>query len=251
MTGFYVACPSFLSDPVMAIGDWRHNSVLIADIARMGRYLRWDMEVWDASYGQGAFWNHCMPRLLVGTDADPEKGAPDGVVDARFPPPEFLGRFDASIWDAPYKLNGQPSDPDRPYGVDVSNTRDGRHELMLDGLTGVISATKPEGYVLAKSMTQVNSGRKWWQPEMLRERAESLGCRKVDEFHFRGGYRRQPDRKVNCPACDGKGCGECAQSGKIVVPFVQGHAASNFSTLTVFQVPKNRPTQQIATLFDE
>lgn len=247
--GFIVAHPLTVHGPILALGTWKDNGVLIADIARLGRYLHNDMRIWDATWGTGTFWATWTPGHLVGTDGDADKGAPHGMWDARVP---WLHGpvFDAVVWDPPYKLNGKPTDPDRPYGVDVRNTRDGRHALMCDGLIGCILSTRIGGFVLAKSMIQVNSGRKWDQPRMLTETAEANGCRWVDEFIFPNkSYRPQPDRKVRCPECNGTGagykfedelqpgtaCDECDGDGKITVPFKQEHAASNYSTLRVFE----------------
>jgi len=142
--------------------------------------------------------------------------------------------------------NGTPTaEVDARYGVHVVTSRDDRHDLMLRMLAGALQVARPEGYVLYKSMAQVNSGRKWWQPDMVARHAETLGARKVDEFHYRANVRPQPDRKVNCPDCKATGfvgvmkplglCDTCDGTGKIVVPFEQKHAASNFSTLTILQ----------------
>lgn len=182
--------PSLAEEPVMVLDRRRSsNAVLIADVARLGRYLHNDMRMWDATWGQGAFWSVWTPDRLVATDGDPEKGAPDGAWDCR--EPLAVEGFDAVIFDPPYKLNGRPDDPDRPYGVDVRATRDGRHDFMRAGLAGCVAAVPLGGWVLVKCMVQVNSGRKWWQPRMVAEWGEALGCRWVDEFLYES-YRAQP-----------------------------------------------------------
>lgn len=195
--------------PVMALGRWNNNAEMIADIARMGRYLNDLMTVWDASWGTGAFWRNWTPAHLTATDGDPEKLAPNGTWDAREPFPSYTG-FGAVVWDPPYKLNGTPSSPDRPFGADVVDTRDGRHRLMCDGLVGCIKSARVGGWVLTKSMVQVNSGKKWNQPHMLTTVAEANGCRWADEFLLQR-YRPQPAGTS------------------------QEHARTNYSTLSVFQ----------------
>lgn len=214
--------PDLVEEPVLAFDRRRRtNAVLIADVARLGVYLHNDMRIWDPTYGMnGGFWRVWRPDRLVATDGNPEldPAAPDGVWDCRAP--IEAAAFDAVTFDPPYKLNGRPSDPDKPYGVHTTTTRDGRHAFMREGLAGCVAAVKPGGYVLVKCQVQVNGGRKWWQPRMVAEWGEALGCVAVDEFQF-WSYRAQPkdpSRK-------------------------QDHARVTFSTLVVLRL--DRP----ATLF--
>lgn len=195
-----------MSDEILAATAWPNNAAMIADVARLG-YLHG--RVLDATYGRGRWWTTHRPDGLVAHDI-----RLDGVDFRHLPEPD--GTFNAVCFDPPYKLNGTPTgDIDGPYGVDVVDTRDGRHQLMYDGMTECARVLAPEGFLLMKCQDQVNGGRVRWQTHMFGQHGETLGLRLVDEL-FMLAYRKQPHGTR------------------------QVHARRNMSALLVFQAPRAR-----------
>jgi hypothetical protein len=54
---------------IQAIGGWRDNAEMIADVARLG-YL--PEPVLDMTHNAGRFWRVYRPTLLVTNDLDPQ-----------------------------------------------------------------------------------------------------------------------------------------------------------------------------------
>jgi hypothetical protein len=172
---------------VLAAHAWKSNAELIADVARLG-YL--DGRVLDATYGECAvFWKKWQPADFTGHDAKI-----DGRDFLHLPyPPES---FDAVVFDPPYKLNGTP-DPkvDARYGVDIPARAQDRVDLILHGAVRLSRLVRPGGHLLVKCMDQVNSGRMWWQTDMVNNVVCSQLERrfeKVDRFDLLGKHRPQP-----------------------------------------------------------
>lgn len=197
-----------MSDEILAVGEWTTNAAMIADVARLG-YLTG--RVLDPTYGRGKWWTVWRPAELVTHDL-----RTDGVDFRHLPHPD--GSFDAVTFDPPYKLNGTPTDRiDAPYGVDVVDTRDGRHDLIRAGMTECARVLAPSGYLLVKCQDQVNGGKVRWQTHDFAAHGISLGLALVDSLVMLA-YRPQPAGRR------------------------QVHARRNYSTLLVFQAPKSRMT---------
>lgn len=195
----------------MAIGEWRTNGDLIADVARL--YLDDDMTVLDPTYGHGRWWTVWRPQCLVAFDIDPAK-SPDYPAGGDFTcmPAHWTDRFDAVAFDPPYKLNGTATvEVDAQYGVHERATRDQRLDLIEAGLAECARVLKPGGYLLVKCQDQVEGGKVRWQTDRVTAAATGpLELVKVDAFLFRS-YRPQPAGRT------------------------QQHARRNYSTLFVFQ----------------
>lgn len=174
---------------ILAIDTWTSNAELIADCARLG-YLREEWLTLEPTYGVGTFWQVWRPVRLIGCDLDITK-SPDGrSIDFRsLPWPDRY--FDAVVFDPPYKLNGTPTEEvDERYGVHAVDTRDGRMNLIRDGLTEC-ARVLGNGFLLMKCQDQVNGGRVRWQTIEFANHAATLGLRLVDRFDFLS-YRPQP-----------------------------------------------------------
>jgi len=191
-------------ETILAATAWPNNAALIADCRRLG-YL--PGRVMDVTYGRGKWWTvGGEPEGLVKHDL-----RLDGVDFRHLPHPD--ASFDAIAFDPPYKLNGTPTDKvDAPYGVDVIDTRDGRHQLIRDGITECARVLASGGYLLAKVQDQVNGGKVRWQSRIFADHAESLGLEHVDALLMLA-YRPQP------------------------AGVRQVHARRNYSTLLVFKKP--------------
>ncbi len=193
-----------MSDLVLAATAWPTNAAMIADVARLG-YL--DGRVLDPTYGRGKWWTVWRPAELVTHDL-----RLDGVDFRHLPEPD--GHFNAVAFDPPYKLNGTPTDKvDAPYGVDVVDTREGRHQLIREGITECARVLAPEGYLLVKCQDQVEGGKVRWQTRMFADHGEGLGLALIDSLLMLA-YRAQPHGRR------------------------QVHARRNLSTLLVFRAPK-------------
>lgn len=203
-------------DPVLAVTRWKTNAAMIADVARLG-YL--DGRVLDPTVGTKAgFWKVWRPDNLTTHDLKT-----DGVDFRHLPYP--AASFDSITLDGPYKLNGTPNEKiDGRYGVDVRATRDGRHQLICDGMTECARVLAPSGFLLVKCQDQVEGGKVRWQTDIFTDHAKALGLAKVDSFVYLGGRAQPKDRKRK----DGT-----------LSP--QAHARRNCSTLLVFQAPKVWP----------
>jgi hypothetical protein len=174
--------------PVQAVGEWRTNGELIADVARLG-YL--DGHVLDVTYGLGRFWTEWRPARLTAIDLDPTKSPslPEGA-DFRTLPYEDRS-FDAVVIDPPYRFTGTADQPfDGAYGLEPSVRWQDRMQLILDGVTECCRVSR--GFVLAKVQAQVVSGRVRWQDVEVVRTAETAGWRLVDRFDLVTPQRKQP-----------------------------------------------------------
>jgi hypothetical protein len=175
--------------PVMAIDDWPSNADLIRDCARLG-YLRSDWRTLDPTWGYGAFWTLWLPDELWASDLNPAKSPVGESVDFRDLP--WADRFfDAVVFDAPYKLNGTPTeDVDERYGVHVPTEWRERMAMIRDGITEC-ARVLGDGCLLVKCQDQVCSGKVRWQTVDFTNHAMSLGLGLVDRLDFLS-YRPQP-----------------------------------------------------------
>jgi hypothetical protein len=180
--------------PVMAIGTWRNNAELIADMPRLG-YLRDEWFILDPTYGLGRFWTKWRPRNLHASDISPALSPIKPAIDfTKMPWPSRF--FDAVVFDPPYKLNGTStgkgaSAADVRYGVTEYAPQADRHTLITDGITECVRVLKVGGTLLIKCQDQVCGGKVRWQTREFADHAESLGCRLVDMLHIQS-YRPQP-----------------------------------------------------------
>jgi hypothetical protein len=190
--------------------QWASNAAMILDVHRLG-YLRDEDWVLDCTYGVGAFWKLWRPRLLAGTDADPERSKTNESVDFTALPFR-TSSFDAVVFDPPYGLRGR-GDPvfDRRYGTFSYVPWQRRHEIMREGLGESARVVKPKGVVAMKVQDQVCSGAMRFQTIEMANHAATVGLRLVDRFDLLGHIRPQPPGRR------------------------QVHARSNYSTLLVFR----------------
>jgi len=139
----------------MAAGGWATNAELINDVSRLG----WiGDEVLDLSYGLGKFWSDWQPTFLTRNDLDPDKG--DFSHDARMIPPEWLARFDTTVWDPPYRMSGRPDNVmGNRYGIDVPRSAKEIIDLLVAGTRSAVVCTRGEGTVLVKCQNTINGGR--------------------------------------------------------------------------------------------
>lgn len=198
------------ASPILAFGDWKDNAEMMLACRDLG-YLDDEHDVWDCTYGHGAFWRRWSPAKLLGTDINPFKSHTKESVD--FTASGFARRqWHHIVFDPPYKLNGTP-DPavDERYGVEGKVKWQDRMELIR---LGVVECARVlgDGYLLVKCQDQVVSAKVRWQTVFVHDVAEMCGLEQWDRLDM-PSYRPQPeDRDAN-----------------------QQHARSNTSTLLVFK----------------
>lgn len=177
------------STEVLAIAKWPSNAHLIADVARLG-YLQNGWNILDATYGQGGFWTEWRPRWLFTNDNDPSTNA-DWHYDFCRLPSLWTQKFDAVVFDPPYKLNGTP-DPalDKRYGVHVARRWQDRMADIAAGTRECARVSK--SMLLVKCQDQVCSGAMRWQTDLVRDVAIASGFGKVERFDYISGGRPQP-----------------------------------------------------------
>lgn len=197
---------------VLAIGKRSNNAQLIEEAAQLG-YL--DGLVIDLTYGEGKFWTRFRPDEERFVTNDLHKPAElrldfcDTRLDAE--------RYDAVVFDPPYKLAGRrdtfdaakgAQSMDSRYGTGGSYVPIGRTAELID--CGTREACRiSRRFVLVKCMDQVASGRIHWQTDDVTATAKSCGFRKLDSLILPGGRKQSPKRR-------------------------QVHARRNYSTLLVF-----------------
>lgn len=157
---------------VMAISEAKNNAELMVECRELG-YLDDEWLTWDATYGLGTFWKVWRPQYLIGTDIDPDKsnGYRWGVDFTRSH--WRAGKFEAVVFDPPYKLNGTSACPsDDRYGVASKSTWQDRHKLIYRGIDECLRVLAPNGMLLIKCQDQVSSGAVRWQTRLFAEYAE-------------------------------------------------------------------------------
>lgn len=175
---------------VLAAHRWANNGEMIADVAKLG-YL--NGRVLDVTYGEGTFWKVWRPEDLTACDLDPTKSPIGYSVDFTNLSNFLSESFDAVVLDAPYKLNGTPDGAiDGRYGTHEVRTAQQRIDLMLCGVRRCSWLPRSGGFLLVKCQDQVNSGRMWWQTDLVTAEANACGFRKVDRFDLLGKHRKQP-----------------------------------------------------------
>ncbi len=149
---------------VKAIGDWKTNAAMIAELATLG-YL--EGKVLDLTYGKGRFWTDFRPELLVTNDIASEHPTHHQA--------DFTNKFvcintfgtwyDTIVFDPPYAYKGTPSGTaiDTDYGVNRYRTADEVDALRYAGVETAALLCKPGGYVLVKCQDQIVSGKPRWQ----------------------------------------------------------------------------------------
>ena len=191
---------------IKAAYPWANNAELIADVHRLG-YI--GEQVLDTTYGLGRFWTEYRPKYLVENDAHPDRGAIHH--DFTSFPDDWGDRFDTTVYDPPYKLNGTPTlgKMDEDYGVENYTKVGAKIDLILNGAIEALRVTKPGGTLLVKIQDQVSSGRMYFLSDMIRDKLH--GAKKIAVFHLLTNPRPQPPGRS------------------------QKHARNNYSTLLVFR----------------
>jgi hypothetical protein len=176
-------------DPVLAIGAWRNNGELIADVARLG-YL--DGSVLDATFGEGKFWTEYRPEVLVTNDL--HKPA-DLRVDFRalpFP----ADTFDAVAFDPPYRLSGRRDlgEFDDRYGTDKGKTT---AEVLDDLCSGAVECYRvARRHLLVKCQDQTANGRRQRQADLVTRAVKEAGGGKLERFDLIHTPRPQRSQKT-------------------------------------------------------
>lgn len=178
-----------VTEPVVAVKRWRDNADMIAEVYRLGRYIKGD--VYDVTPGDArGLWT----RHIANAAPDLFIGANEAKLDfTALPWPD--GKWDTILYDPPYKLNGNPAsmpELSSRYGVEVPRRPQDRIDLMVAGLRECARITAPGGHVLAKCQDQVCSGRMWWQTDTLKDAGAEVGLVKVDRFDLIGHSIPQP-----------------------------------------------------------
>ena len=180
---------------IMSAGAWATNGAMFADIAKLGWF---DGHVLDLSYGLGVFWNDFTPEHLVTNDIDPEKGAHSE--DARRPPLTWYSRFDAVVWDPPFKMQGTPGEVMKGrYGIDEARTGKDTMDLVLRGAVGAAECARGGGRILVKCQNQICGGRYVDQVGRISQAMLRAGCKQGPIFYLVSSPRPQPSdrRQVN------------------------------------------------------
>lgn len=241
-----------MGDEVLAIGAWTTNAELIEAVASLGYFnARGETQgtVLDATYGKhGGFWKAWKPDQLTTNDL---RHPADHAWDFRAMPVADCA-FDVVVFDPDYKLSGTPAldDFDERYGVDENLSRDERMEKIRAGAVECFRVCRYR--LMVKCMDQVESGRMWWQTDMVRDAIVALGGRKVARFDIPTAGLPQPTDKP-CKDCGGHGmtvesdgdyegagaheidCETCQGTGR--TPRVQRNPRMKHSTLLVFEKP--------------
>jgi hypothetical protein len=195
---------------ILAADTWRTNAELMLACRDLG-YLRDDWWTLDPTYGGGKWWTLWKPDLLT---------SPSGHDFCKLAYPN--NTFDAAVFDPPYVSTGGRRtstivDFNQRYGlVDAPRTPLDLHTQNAKGLAELYRVVKPSAYVLVKCMNYISSGK--FQPGVhwMCLSAWTIGFTQVDEFQHIGRPRPQPTRPK------------------------QVHARNNYSTLLVFQKPKEK-----------
>lgn len=196
----------------------KNNAQLIRDVAELG-YLQKDWTTLDPTYGKGRFWRLWQPHPwnLHTSDTDPESDSMYAFDFTAMPWDD--GKFDAVVFDPPYKLNGTGGShaSDEGYGVaDEWGGVEGRHNLIFAGIEECVRVLKPKGILLVKCQDQVCSGNVVWQDRMIVSFVESSFDWKmtnIDKLFVHGGIPQPAGRR-------------------------QVHARRNYSTALIFRKAK-------------
>lgn len=190
---------------VLAVVGHRRNDRLIADCFTLP-YMNRDGLVLDATFDQGTFWKRWRPPRLVRLDRFSTHPDLDVRSDfRRMPFPDLT--FDTVVYDPPYALKGTVDERrwnNGRYGFKTGEYLSvaARHRMMCDGFVEGWRVLAVDGILLAKCEDSVCSGRMWWQTDMYRDLARTLGMVKVDRYDLLGA-RAQPARtRWACVACD-------------------------------------------------
>jgi hypothetical protein len=159
------------ADPVLACDPRRTtNAKLIVDARRLG----WIGDlVFDATYGEGAFWRLWQPRILVTNDLHrPAEHRHDYLK----PWPESWGspQCETVVFDPPYMLNGKPSLYGERYGLAERVPVPQRLAEIEAGAVNCASLVAPDGTLLVKCMDQVSLFQVHRQTDLVIRAVEAL-----------------------------------------------------------------------------
>lgn len=155
------------ADPVLVCDPRRKdNADLMADAHRIGWVFG---SVFDATYGEGVFWNTLFgtPGIELTTN-DLYKPADHAWDWLTMPPQEWREAFDVVVFDPPYKLNGKPTDGAR-YGLTERVSVPERLYRIATGARRCSELVAPDGVLLVKCMDQVSLHRVHMQTQIVTE----------------------------------------------------------------------------------
>jgi len=194
-----------------------NNAQLIRDCHQLG-YLNDDDVVLDPTYGKGRFWGLWRPARLVASDIK-GNGLAVNCVDFTNMVAYFDNKFDAVVFDPPYKLGGTSAHPsDGDYGVadDWNGTKD-RMSDIYKGIAECLRVLKPSGILLMKCQDQVCSGDVVWQERDFTSQVigwpDEPAAKLIDKLFVHGGIPQPAGRR-------------------------QVHARRNYSTALIFRKGK-------------
>ena len=136
------------------------NADQFPDILAM--YVPPPAKILDMTYGKGVFWKNFIEDgsgyWVQRNDIDPDKG--DCHYDFRDLPESWTGKFDAAVFDPPYKLTGTIQRPDQYGNKDGGWAKVG--ENYWQGIGQAYKVLRKEGILIVKCMDQVVSGKQAW-----------------------------------------------------------------------------------------
>lgn len=208
--------------PVKAANNWKDNSYLVEEIARL--HFHRSMLTLDPTYGGGVWWKRWRPTMLFDHDL-----ALDGHDFRDLPYDDEL--FDLIAFDPPYVSTGGRDTTKikefyARYGLSGAPTSPARLQILInDGLDEMArlvrrpTRKRKGGLIMVKCMDYVSSGKVWPGTFETFEHATTYcNLTLLDRFVHYGEPRMQPKRT--------------RQDGKKVK---QQHARNNYSMMFVFQ----------------
>lgn len=179
-----------MTEPVFTAKVCADNSEQFPGI--MDLYVLPGARVLDLTFGRGVFWKEIPARVYKVTrnDLDPERG--DISHDFGALPRRWSSRFDAVVFDPPYKSCGNLQTPDR-YGNKAGGYK-GIMDRYQRGISEAARVLKPGGKLIVKCQDQVHSGKRHFYRQRIVRMFPDLGFRLVDEFvYVQKNTRPQPN----------------------------------------------------------
>lgn len=161
------------------------NSPLFA--AHLGLYVAPGSTVVDLCHGRGIFWRGGLGeryRLVAVDNTVNEHIHPTLQADFRHLP-IAAACADAVVLDPPYANNGgaHPASTGvhTTYNLQPGLSTGAIHALYREGITEAARILRPGGHLLVKSQDGIESGRRHWTTDLIREWAECAGFEAIDQ----------------------------------------------------------------------